>query len=190
MLDEDPPLPPPPYVIAAPARTAPLLLDGLCDAAEWARASRQAIGAGVELLAQQDGDFVYLCLRLPPESLGTFDLFLRPEAGGPLTNLHVSAQVGERELGPDGWPQWRWRNQRGWYGPAVPFAGSTKDGPDFAATGSRELQLARARFGSGPWRVRLHVHSLGADGRGEATFPAGTNPDDTKGWAVLTLKGA
>ena len=128
------------------------LLDGRCGDSEWTGAARTPLGSGVTLLAQDNGAAVLLCLLLPPGSLGTYDLYL--EAGdGTLYNLHSSAQNGERVFAGGAWPeQWHWRNNKGWFGPPVPFAGfdAEPDGSQsvaFAPQESRELEIRKARFG-------------------------------------------
>jgi hypothetical protein len=172
----------------------PVLLDAKCDAAEYANAARHDIGGGVTLRARHDADYVYLCLMLPAQSLGTMDLFLQPVSGGPMYNLHISAQVGERIFAGGAWPDWTFGNERAWYGPPVAFRGMARrpDGtarPDFSESEAREVQLTRARFGNGPWKVRLEVRALGPDKRGEVVFPAGSTDTNSKAWATLPFVG-
>jgi hypothetical protein len=167
-----------------------VLLDGRCEADEWARAGRLDLGRGATLLMQETTEDVFLCLRGPAGGLNTLDLYVvSPRAPTP-ADLHVSAQVGERVLTPAGWPDWQWRNQQGWYGTQVPFAGvTTVDGqmrPDFATGTDRELQLSKARFGPLPWRVRVELRTMGADRKGSVIYPDGTKAEDPTGWLVLT----
>ena len=177
--------------IAVATATSPILLDARCEDDAWRSATRTAVGHGVALLSMADADSVYLCVTLPPESLGTMDLFIQSR-DGVQTNLHVSAQTGERTRGADGWPEWRgFNNYRGWYGPPVAFRGMarTEGGvrPDFAPSAAREVQIDRARFGDGPWRVMLQVHSLGADGAGAVTWPSYGDIDRPSTWETLRL---
>jgi len=170
----------------------PLLLDARCDAAEYAGAARQDLGGGVSLQARHDSHYLVLCLSLPPDSFGSLDLYVRG-ADGALHNLHVSAQIGERTRGPGGWPAWRFGNAQGWYGPPVAFRGLATDASgraraDFTPSAARELQLPRARFGPGPWRVRVELNALGA-GNTSLVFPAGSTDADPAGWARLHFAG-
>ena len=174
-------------ILTANASSAPLLLDARCDRAEYRDAARHDFGGGVTLLARHDADFVTLCLTLPSDSLGTMDLYIQGRDGA-LHNLHVSAQLGERTRSTAGWPAWNFGNQRRWYGPAVAFRGFAvgDDGQrrvDFAPSVGREIQIERARFGPGPWRVRFEVRALGADRNGAVIFPAGSTDSDPAGWA-------
>jgi hypothetical protein len=176
--------------LAVPNVRTNLLLDARCEAAEWSKAARLDLGAGATLLAQQDAQNVYLCLQGPRTGgMNTTDLFVvTPRVTTPL-DLHVSAQVGERSLTAQGWPDWQWRNHAGWHGAVVPFAGvKSVDGrnvPDFAPDTDREFQLSKTRFGALPWRVRVELRALGSDRKGSVVFPDGTSAENADGWLVL-----
>lgn len=177
--------------IAAATATSPILLDAHCDEEAWRSATRTAIGQGAALLSMADAESVYICVTLPPESLGTMDLFIQSR-DGVQTNLHVSAQTGERTRGVEGWPEWQgFNNYRGWYGPPVAFSGVSRSDagvrPTFAHSVAREVQINRARFGAGPWRVMLQVHSLGADGAGAVTWPTYGDIDRPSTWETFRL---
>lgn len=172
-------------IVPVPAGEAPILLDGKCDAGEYAGAARLAIGEGITMHVRRDAHFLTICLDLPPDSLGTLDVYLR-NLDLSITNLHISAQVGERSYRPGEDPPWTFGNQRGWYGPPVAFAGLRQgDGgrmqANFAASSARELQLANTRFGNGPWKVRLAVRALGPDRAGAVEYPKKQGV-----WLVLT----
>jgi hypothetical protein len=175
------------------ARGGPILLDGRCDRAEWDLAATTALDAGHVLLAQHDARHVYLCIRVPADSHGTLDLYLQAAGAPALHNLHASAQVGERVRGADGWPEYTWWNHRGWYSPAVPFTGIERDGErsraEFATGVPREVQIEKARFGAGPWRVLFVV-----GGRRDASgawaplrWPPAGDENDPAGWAELSF---
>jgi hypothetical protein len=75
----------------------------------------------------------------------------------------------------------------------VPFAGmKQEDGkprPDFRTGVPREVQVGKAAFGRGPWRVMLEVGGT-RNVRGEWTplrWPADGDPDDPAGWATLAM---
>jgi hypothetical protein len=168
-----------------------VLLDGRCETTEWARAGRLDLGAGATLLVQEDADHVFVCVRGPPGGLNMLDLYLVSDRVATPVDLHVSAQVGERTLTQTGWPDWTWRNQAGWYGTPVPFAGMTTDGrPDFARDTDRELQLSKARFGALPWRIRVDVQFMGADRKLNALYPVDSIAEAPVNWLVVKSSSA
>lgn len=177
--------------LAAAATVHPPLLDGVCEPGVWNVAKALALDGGVELRLLQDRRYVYLCASLPPGSFGSTDIFIALP-NGRRHNLHVSAQVGEREWTGTGWPEWRFGNQQDWYGPPVAFAGLRRpsDGlaqPRFAMAVGREVQIAKSKFGRGPWRLRLELRALGADQAGVAVFPKGSSELEPGQWAVLPV---
>jgi hypothetical protein len=167
-----------------------VLLDNRCDPAEWKDANRFAIADGVQLALKQDAQYLYLCMRLPALSYGTTDVYLQPATGSAPWNLHASAQIGEKQRTDAGWPaEWTFGNQRDWYSPAVPFRGvrEVKGGvsASFAPIEGREIQIGRARFGPGPWRLMFELRALGKRQDREARYPVGASIDDPSGWAEL-----
>lgn len=178
-------------IMASPANE-PILLDGRCEETQWQSATATPIGADIRLLAMASADYVYLCIPLPTQSLGTLDLFIEHGGAAPI-NLHVSAQTGERTRTAEGWPDWRgFNNYDRWYGPPVAFAGFTQgaDGarmPTFADSAARELQLDRSRFTGDQWRIALQLRALNADRDGALDFPAAADIDNPATWATLTL---
>jgi hypothetical protein len=174
--------------LMAPPSAAPVLLDGRCDTAEYTRAERRNLDHGVILHAMHDREFITLCAALPADSLGTMDLYLQSPGGGPITNLHISAQVGERTYAKGEDPPWQWGNFQGWYGPPVAFSGTglrPDGGPyaTFADAKGREIRLSKARFGQGPWRMRLELRAIGPGKANEVRLP------ETPGeWITLRLR--
>lgn len=173
--------------IAVP-RTDHVLIDARCESDEWAGASRTAAGA-TELLVQQDDDTVYLCVPLPPDSYGTMDLYVLPAGTTQPVNLHASAQVGERQRTPEGWPDWTFGNYHGWYSPPVALsASSVVDGRarlTFGAVAAREVAISKAKFGSTRWQFMIEIRALGSGKTGSVRFPAAASPDDPGTWASL-----
>ncbi|MEE4303810.1 MAG: hypothetical protein V2J19_06605 [Wenzhouxiangella sp.] len=147
------------------------LLDGRCD-------EYPGLGAGVvtenemiSVLFFQDADYVWLCYTLPGESYGTLDLEVDSPGLADPVNLHVSAQLGEWRVDhPEEVPQNaesdRWWSVHGWWSNAVSWNGTreTDDGPrpNFRASEGRELQLSKARFGRGSWRLSFEIGSVRA----------------------------
>ncbi len=142
------------------------LLDGRCDEYQSMGAELIAEGDAISVLLFQDADYVWICYALPAESYGTLDLVVdSPGLTDPM-NLHVSAQLGEwRADRPDEAPQDsnsdRWWRIDGWWSNAVSFNGmkETDEGPrlNFQSSEGRELQLSKARFGRGIWRLRFLI---------------------------------
>lgn len=174
-------------IIAQPS-SDPVLLDGRCDPAEYAKSESRDLDHGVVFHAMHDEHFVTLCADLPPDSLGTMDLYLQSESGGPITNLHISGQVGERTYMEGEDPEWKWGNHQGWYGPPVAFRGMTKrpDGSDrasFADASGREIRLSKGRFGKGPWKLRIELRAIGPGKANVVRMPIAE--DD---WTILRLR--
>lgn len=168
-----------------------VLVDARCEEGEWTGASRTALANGLELLMQQDDRRVYLCIPLPPDSYGTMDLYVLPAGAAMPTNLHASAQVGERQRTAAGWPDWRFGVHMYWYSPPLAAVGAdVADGRarlDFGAVAAREVAIAKSKFGTGTWSVMLDLRAIGADKSGTATFPAGASADATASWATIEV---
>lgn len=180
-----------PPSLSVPHTNAPSLLDGRCDGDEWREASRTAIRDGMELLLQQNATQLLLCVPLPPDSYGTMDLYIGSRSVPIPINLHASAQVGERQRTTTGWPEWVFGNQRGWYSPPVALSRATvADGRaqlTFGSVPAREVVIDKHKFGNGPWRLLIELRALGADKRGTVQFPQGATPDDSTGWAIVSV---
>ena len=174
--------------LAAGAATATPLLDGRCEAAEWAGAVRTDLGAGVALLALADAQTLSLCWTLPPNSMGSVDLYIM-DAAGRAHNLHMSRQIGERAKMAEGWSAWDWGNHQRWYGPPARWTRSVTR-PDgrasiqFAEPEAREMQIKTDRFGRGPWRVMMTVSEIGPE-RAETVYPPAADPDKPATWTLL-----
>lgn len=171
-----------------PAPAGPILLDGRCDEPAWNQAAPTVLGEGLSMLAVADAETVTLCWRFPTQTL-SLDLYIA-DAQGDLHDLHLSAQVGERTRGGQGWPEWTGFGQhRGWYGPPFAFSGF-KTGEDgarhvvFAPQPHRELQLTRSRFGPGPWRVMIETQPMAPNAK-VTRYPAEGSPDDPATWGGL-----
>lgn len=179
-----------PPAIALPAGHR-VLLDTRCEPAEWSDAARVAVSPAVDLLLKQDAESVYLCLRLPEGSYGTLDLYLQPAPDEAPWDLHVSAQVGERQREAAGWPEWQFGNHRGWFSPAVPLRGAEvvagRAKLTFTPVEGREMQLERSRFGNGPWRVMLELRALGPAHDGSVVHPPGAVVEQPGTWSTWTL---
>ena len=168
---------------AASVAAAPLT-DGVCDEYAALGAERTELGGGQSLWTHVDDDYVWFCFPVAAGDLGTVDLQLRAPALDQEINLHVSAQLGEwpvaqPELAPDNAQSERWWNNRGWIANAERVNGMNLDGERpryrFRPSEGRELQLSRARFGSGQWQLRWEIRGItDSNGqRGSIHFPPG-----------------
>jgi hypothetical protein len=179
----------PSLVLPVPQATGAVLLDGRCDDAEWRSASRIPLAADSELLLQQDGSAVFICVPLPPESYGTMDLYVASAATPTPVNLHASAQVGERQRSASGWPEWTFGNQRDWYSPPVALSRAEVVGNrshlTFGVVSAREVAIRKSKFGAGPWRMMIEIRALGAAKKGMLRYPASGSADDPASWATI-----
>jgi hypothetical protein len=166
--------------IVAPYSPDPVLLDSRCEASEYGRAVRQDLGRGVTLYAMHGRAHIFLCASLPPRSLGSLDLYLQSPRGGPITRLHLSRQLGEVTHPEGSEPDPKFRVHPDWSGPTNEILSFRDRQFDFVQ--AREVQLSKARFGKGPWRVRLVLAELGPDQESIVEFPG-------KGsWNLLQLR--
>lgn len=175
---------------AAPApikadKAGPILVDGSCDDAGWARAKAYELGHGATLRIAANADFLFLCVAPPAGSYSTVDVYLR-DADGRLHNLHASAQLGERVKDAAGWPDYDWWNNRDWYANPVEFTGMREGRAQFRTSRGREMQIARRKFPGGSWALMLEVRALGA-ANAEAVFPAGAKESHPATWATVRL---
>lgn len=152
--------------LADNALPAPLV-DGDCGEYAALGARTDTIADGVVLHAYQDRDYVWLCYTLPAESMGMLDLRVESAALPTPLNLHVSAQLGEWPAdgqAPQDAASPQWWNHHGWTAHWIRFNGmdmsATPARPRFRRGGARELQLSRARFGPGEWRLVFHIHGV------------------------------
>ncbi len=105
-----------------------------------------------------------------------------PELDSPL-NLHVSAQLGEwpanqPEAAPKNPQSDQWWNHEGWTANEVRPNDTDRSGdaprPKFKNADARELQLSKAHFGKGDWKMKFNIRALRtASGMAGLTFPEG-----------------
>ncbi len=171
----------------APAPGAPLaapLVDGDCGEYAALGAGAVAVAPGVDLYAYQDPHHVWLCFTVPRGGFGILDLRIEAPALAEALNLHVSAQLGEwpadrPEAAPANALDERWWKVEGWTANPLRFRGVDRtEEPaqaQFESAPARELQLAKARFGRGEWRLGFSILAVRPeDGAfGDVEFPAG-----------------
>ena len=163
--------------------SVPPLVDGKCQEYEGLAATVLDLDHGVKLHIYQNEHYVWLCYCYQPGSYGTLDLVLAaPELDRPL-NLHVSAQLGEwpanpLEAAPKNPESDKWWNHEGWTANEIWPNGTDRSGeaprPKFKNADARELQISKARFGKGDWKMKFNIRALRTtSGMANLTFPAG-----------------
>ncbi len=167
------------------------LFDGRCD--EYADLSAQSteLPHDVTLWTFQDAAYVWLCLALPEESMGTIDLRIEAPGLEDAVNLHVSAQLGEwRADFPDEAPQDAaspiWGTTHGWFANAATTAYRQDEEGELQRTWAysegREVQLDKDRFGRGSWKLHLQLEMIRDDeGQFQTVFHPPTSAPSEEG---------
>jgi len=179
----------------------PILVDGLFSPGEWDDALAIQVRPDLQLLLKKSAGFVFLGLKYSPFCLSSVDLFVSP-GGKAVTQLHVSAQLGESPLpGPasaGGPGPFVWGATSDWYANEIRWdAGKVealmKEGKARAEAQEAaiyrydgfEFQIRQSKFGSDAWLVRLETHM--PPDWSPVVFPPGTTPASTEGWLKIEL---
>jgi hypothetical protein len=183
----------------------PVITDGIFSPGEWEDALRIPLNESVELYLKHYRGVVFIGIcgvrGRGDSAIGPSDLFLA-EGGGPVHQLHRSAQLGEIVLPAAGEaPSFRFGLTPDWYAneerrDQVIFDRMRKEGKsplevlkaaNFPSDGI-EFAIRRSKFPGPVWRLRATISGI-IDGRpGMITWPAGTADRDTAGWLELQLK--
>ncbi len=181
----------------------PVLTDGLFSDGEWDDAARLMVTDSITLFFKQYHGHVFLGVHCPDLIVPVFDLFLDPGTGD-VTQLHISAQLGERVLkaaSPEAEdPEFVWGRTTDWYANEIRWdaarlgemveAGIDRDEAFsdvvFPYEGA-EFHVRRAKFDTPVWRMRLEIMWHGSYD-GPLVFRAGTSRTDSTDWLVLLLE--
>lgn len=167
-----------------------IVIDGRIEPREWDDAASLEIGGGIDLLAKQTPNAIYLAVRGPDRVPRPVDLFVRT-ADARLLHLHASMSIGERDLTAQGAPSddlpWRWHVHPGWNANRANLDPSQ---PSALAWSARllprdgvELQILRSKLDSAAVEMLIDVrHFPGTDG--STRFPDGADFGST-GWLRL-----
>ena len=181
---------------------APVITDGLFSPGEWDDALRIALSETVELCLKQYRGVVFIGVRgLSTTRIGASDFFLAVP-GGPVHQLHVSAQLGEIVLPPTGAaPPFRFGLTPDWYANEqrrdMQEAGRLeKEGKSpieiLMATSypsdSIEFAIRRSKFPTQLWLMRLGTSVLRRDKPGWLVYPTAAAEKTTDGWLELRFK--
>ena len=150
------------------------MMNGDCSEYSALKAETVKIDEQVSLNIYQDKDFVWLCYTYPEGSFGTLDLVIDTPKIEKAMNLHVSAQLGEwpadnPDASPDSADSDLWWAINGWMANNIWFNGYREvDGKQYAKwknAPAREMQISKAHFGTGDWKLRFEIRSVkGSDG--------------------------
>jgi hypothetical protein len=193
---------PAPAEIAVPeGNGVPVITDGIFSPGEWDDAHRLALTPSVQLLVKQYRGVVFIGVRGSGQgAIGPSALFLAVP-GGPVHQLHVSAQLGEIVLPATGdAPPFRFGYTPDWYAneqrrDMEEAERLTKEGKDpiqimiataYPADGI-EFAIRRSKLAGDRWLLRLWASAMDGERAGMLTWPAGTAERSTAGWAELKL---
>lgn len=167
-----------------------VIVNGKCNDWEWNNANSTNLGQGVKLKTQQTNNLLYLCFELPPESIGTVDMYIdTPKLKAPKL-LHVSAKAGEKINDSDSWDWW---NNEYWNANVSRFDKCPSESPKgfgyFTDAPAREFQFYKPAFGEGEWKLLIKLHSIkSADGKYiEFKYPEKGKREIIGSWLTLKL---
>ena len=191
-----------PAEIAVPeGNGVPVITDGLFSPGEWDDAHRLALTPSVQLYVKQYRGVVFIGVRGSGQGgIGPSGLFLAAP-GGPIHELHVSAQLGEKVLPATGEaPPFRWGYTTDWY--ANEQRRDVDEGERLKKEGKNpieimiatsypsdgiEFAIRRSKLAGPRWLMRLQASALEGGKPGMLVHPAGTAERATDGWQALRL---
>jgi hypothetical protein len=166
----------------------PVMMDGKIALGEWNDAAQIDLFNGGKLYAKQVGEYVVVAVAFPEGTAMSTDLYI-DDATQPLTDLHASAQLGERMPRNGEWSDedWKWANNRDWVANVSRIA--SLQNRTFRDENVREYQILRKRFPGARWRIMVDVIMRQREGRWTTTpFPAeANNTNPAAKWLVLQL---
>ena len=194
---------PAPAEVAVPeGNGVPVITDGVFSPGEWDDAHRLALTPSVQLLVKQYRGVVFIGVRGSGQGgIGPSGLFLAAP-GGPIHELHVSAQLGEKVLPATGEaPPFRWGYTPDWYAneqrrDMEEAERLKKEGKDpiaimiataYPADGI-EFAIRRSKLPGPRWLMRLAASALEGGRPGMLVHPAGAPERTTDGWQALRLE--
>jgi hypothetical protein len=166
----------------------PIMVDAKISDGEWTDAAKIDLFRGGRLYAKKVGEYLFLAVVFPEGTAMSTDLYI-DDGTQPLTNLHASAQLGERVPRNGEWSDddWKWANNRDWVANVNRIASWQER--KFRDENVREYQILRQRFPGAQWRVMLEVHMRQTEEKWTTTpFPAeASNAKPDAKWIVLQL---
>ncbi|MBN2431964.1 MAG: hypothetical protein JXQ27_10830 [Acidobacteria bacterium] len=159
-----------------------ILPNGRLPAAEWADAAAVSVAGPFELRLKQDERYVYLGIRFTGDMHTGVELYLAAGTAPP-RKLHVSAALGEAELGVAGWSDMRWGGNIDWTANAIGLI-VVEGQRQVVPLEGFEFQIAKGMFTAQTWRLRIHLK------RPDVFFPAASDPQQPGTWFAVSLAEA
>lgn len=165
---------------------APPLVDGKIDEYKKLGVKPITLPDNIHLFIYQNEHFVWVAYDYPENSYGTLDMEIQTNAIEKPINLHVSAQLGQWEIGneeqrPKNGTSELWWEIEGWYANEVWANGVNRSKEPhrikFKNAKAREVQLSKEHFGKGEWKIKLDIGAI-ADKEGKfhrVNFPEDKN---------------
>lgn len=181
----------------------PVMTDGIFQPGEWDDAATLVINDSVSVLFKQFRGHFFLALDARQLLSPSVDVFLCSDSQH-ITQLHVSAQLGERVLFPaplvSSDTNWVWGRTSGWYANEFRWIYRLLDSlmnTDSMSYDSAimiagfpheaiEIDLLTSKIGPSPWLFRLDIWTAYTIDR-PLPFPPNTDQDDLSGWGQLVL---
>jgi hypothetical protein len=181
----------------------PVMTDGIFQLGEWDDAATMVVNDSVSFFFKKYRGHMYFALDSRKLLSPSMDLFLCSDSLH-ILQLHVSAQLGERNLlvGPED-PEdtlWVWGRTSGWYANEFRWIYRLQDSliniegltwedaiqlTSFPHEGI-EFDVLQSKVGSPPWLFRVEVRTARM-GDQSLVFPAGTARDSLDGWATFVM---
>lgn len=180
-------------IISIPLTKSTPLLDGICHENEWQSSYSVELSDEVQLSLLQTEKYIYVCAKGKNEDYTALDIYLNDVKKNTIRNLHISAQLGEREYSNGKWSAMLWWNQQGWTAFWVPFSGFKEENgirkPSFLRGSNREVKFSKTILNSNKFLATLILSSVTVNGKlnQSISFPLDSVPEDSSTWANFSL---
>jgi hypothetical protein len=181
----------------------PVMTDGIFQQGEWDDAATLVINDSVSVLFKHYRNHFFFAVDSRRLLSPSVDLFLCSDSQR-IIQMHVSAQLGERELhvapaiSED--TAWVWGRTSGWYANEFRWIYRLLDslmkieGTGYEAAIAQagfpheaiEIDLLKSKVGGSKWQFRIEVWTA-RGGNQPMVFPSGTKRHSIKDWAVLIV---
>ncbi len=182
----------------------PVMTDGIFQPGEWDDASKLIINDSMSILFKQYQDHIFIALDSRKLLAPTIDLFLCADSTN-ILQLHVSAQLGERnlfiapEISED--TIWVWGKTSKWYANEKRWIYRLSDslqrieGLDWPEAIEQsgfpheaiEMDILHSKLKGNSWLFRTDIWTA-YTGDNPISFPPDTKMDNLDGWAKFELK--
>jgi|GEM_PF-1185608 len=156
-----------------------ILPNGRLPVVEWVDAAAVSVAGPFELRLKQDDAYVYLGIRFTGDMHTGCELYLAAGTAPP-RKLHVSAALGEAELGDAGWSDMRWGGNIHWTANAIGLI-VVEGQRQVVPLEGFEFQMDKGMFAAKTWRLRIHLK------RPDVFFPSASDPQQPGTWFAVSL---